>query len=123
MDITERGTRTQYSLMSLTGQTVGTINGSAFQVTEAPALGDILLRLLGDLTAGVGDTLDVVVQDSVDGSTWQTLATFAQLVADGQEFLELTRAPGPQIRVQAAIVGTGSWDIDVDLVGRLTVTS
>ena len=123
VDVSERGTRLESAIVALTGQAVATVVGSVFLVTEIRNVGDFLLSLVGDLTAGGADTLDVVVEDSFDGTNWETLATFAQLSADGGEIIAPTRPPAPRIRATSTIAGAGSWDIDVKVHGQITVVA
>ena len=103
--------------------------------------------LLLDVTAAatlVGDTLDVYVQTSVDGSTWDDLAHFTQVLGNGgaKKFLaywqrdlaptSALHAPvdasmaagvnqgpvGGSLRVKWVVVGTGSFTFSVS--GSLT---
>lgn len=77
------------------------------------------LRLALDVSAATGTTptLDVVVEDSIDGGTnWNTLATFAQNTATGREVLNITSPFGRKLRVRWTIAGTTpSFTFKVDV--------
>ncbi len=63
-------------------------------------------------------TLDVVIEDSVDGgATWNTVGTFAQKTAVSREVINITGLFGDQIRVRWTIAGgTPSLTFAVDAV-------
>lgn len=67
------------------------------------------LRAQLDVTAvsGVAPTLDVVIEDTLDGTNWNTVATFAQRTAAGREVLNAT-APmvANNLRVRWVVGGT-----------------
>lgn len=69
------------------------------------------LRLQLNVTAisGTLPTLDVTLEDTVDGSNWNTVATFAQKTATGREMVNLLAATTPfanQLRVKIVTGGT-----------------
>ncbi len=66
------------------------------------------LRLQLDVTAasGTSPTLNVVVEDTLDGATWNTIATFAQRVAAGREVVNVTAPFSERIRVRWTVGGT-----------------
>lgn len=61
-----------------------------------------------DVTAasGTSPTLDVVVEDTVDGTNYNTVATFAQKVAAGREAVRVTTPFSDTLRVRWTIAGT-----------------
>lgn len=66
------------------GQETATGNGTAVDGTAATTAGGAAYLTVTDV-AGTSPTLDVLVQDSADGSTgWTTIATFTQVTADFQ---------------------------------------
>lgn len=66
------------------------------------------LRVQLDLTSrsGTNPTLDVLVEDTLDGTNWNTIGTFAQLTAAGREVINITAAFSDRIRVSWTIGGT-----------------
>lgn len=56
--------------------------------------------------AGVAPTLDVVIEDTVDGTNWNVVGTFAQKVAAGREVINVTIPFADRLRVRWTIGGT-----------------
>lgn len=56
--------------------------------------------------SGTSPTLDVVVEDTLDGSTWNAIGTFTQKVTVGREVLTLTTPFTDRLRVRWSITGT-----------------
>lgn len=67
-----------------------------------------VLRAQLDVTAaaGVGPTLDVVIEDTLDGINFNTVGTFAQRSAAGRQVIDITSPFSDQIRVRWVIAGT-----------------
>jgi|SRR5215211_262927 len=66
------------------------------------------LRAQLDVTAASGTTptLNVVLQDSVDGLNWNDVLTFAAKTAAGREVLNLTTPFADRLRARWSIAGT-----------------
>lgn len=66
------------------------------------------LRVQLDVTAasGTSPTLNVVVEDTLDGTNWNTIGTFAQRVAAGREVINITSPFGDTVRARWTIGGT-----------------
>lgn len=66
------------------------------------------LRAQLDVTAASGTTptLDVVIEDTLDGVAWNTVAAFAQKVGVGREVLNVTTPFADRLRVRWTIGGT-----------------
>ena len=57
----------------------------------------------------VTPTLDVVVEDTLDGGqTWNPIATFAQMTAAGRQVLNVAQPFSDRVRVRYAIGGAGA---------------
>lgn len=56
--------------------------------------------------SGTTPTLDVVIEDSLDGTNWNTIATFAQKTAAGVQTVDVTGLFTSQLRVRWTIGGT-----------------
>lgn len=72
----------------------------------------LIIQLDVTASSGTTPTLDVVIQDTVDGTNWNTIYSFTQLVTTGRavkRYLPNIAADGPvtnQIRAVATIAGT-----------------
>lgn len=56
--------------------------------------------------SGTTPTLDVVIEDSLDGTNWNVIGTFAQDTAVGREVINVTTPFADQVRVRWVIGGT-----------------
>lgn len=67
-----------------------------------------VLRVQLDVTAvsGTSPTLDVVIEDTLDGVNWNTVGTFAQKTAVGREVINITTPFSDRLRVRWTIGGT-----------------
>ena len=67
------------------------------------------LRVQLDVTAFTvlaGNTLDVAIEDSVDGVSWNTVGTFTRKAAVGREVINVTSPFCNHIRARWTIAGT-----------------
>jgi hypothetical protein len=70
--------------------------------------GRISLRVQLDVTAftvAAGNTLDVVVEDTLDGTNWNPIATFAQKTATGREVINITAPFTDRLRTRWTVGG------------------
>lgn len=67
-----------------------------------------VLRLQLDVTAasGTSPTLDVVIEDTLDGTNYNTIGTFAQKTAAGREVINITTPFSETLRVRWTVGGT-----------------
>lgn len=84
-------------------------NGSTINLGDT---GGLALRAQLDVTAendaATGETLDVIIQDSVDGTDWNTIGTFTQATGVTREVINIQTPFFPYIRARYTIGGTGS---------------
>ncbi len=76
------------------------------------------LRAQLNVTAasGTSPTLDVVLEDTLDGTNWNVIGTFAQKVALGREVLNVTAPFTDQLRARWTLGGTTpSFTFSVDV--------
>lgn len=68
------------------------------------------LRAQLNVTAfsGTSPTLDVVIEDTLDGTNWNTVGTFAQKVAAVREVINITTPFSDTLRVRWTIGGTAT---------------
>jgi hypothetical protein len=75
-----------------------------------PGFGDrVSLRVQLNVTAftvAAGNTLDVVVEDTLDGTNWNPIATFAQKTAAGREVINITAPFTDRLRARWTVGGT-----------------
>lgn len=66
------------------------------------------IRAKIDVTAagGTSPTLDVVIEDTLDGVNWNAVGTFAQKVAAGREVINITAPFSDTLRVRWTVGGT-----------------
>lgn len=66
------------------------------------------LRVQLDVTAAAGTapTLDVVVEDTLDGTNWNVIGTFAQKTGTGREVINIPEPFTDAIRVRWTVAGT-----------------
>jgi hypothetical protein len=64
--------------------------------------------------AGTTPTLDVVVEDTLDGTNWNVVGTFAQKAAAGREVINISAPFADRLRVRWTVAGTTpSFTFDV----------
>jgi hypothetical protein len=64
--------------------------------------------------AGTGPTLDVVLEDTLDGTNWNVLGTFAQKTGPGREVINVTTPFTDRLRARWTVGGTTpSFTFDV----------
>jgi hypothetical protein len=91
---------------------VKTANGEAhFSGSSRPGA-SIPVKLVVAGSTGTSPTLNVVVEQSVDGQTWTNKLTFAQRTGAGSETLQLTQPHQDRLKVRWTIGGTGSPSFD-----------
>lgn len=79
------------------------------------------LRVQLNVTAAVGTTptLDVVLEDSLDGTNWNVIGTFAQRTAVGREVLNVTAPFTGTVRARWTVGGTTpSFTFAVDVYAQ-----
>lgn len=98
------GLRYGHVLLALAARTTSGVS-AVFDGGAASTLGAVLH--LHALAASAADTLDVIVEDSADGTTgWATIATFAQVTAKAAERLSIAGNVRRYLRVTYTIAGT-----------------
>lgn len=66
------------------------------------------IRVQLDVTAATGTspTLDVLMEDTLDGTNWNTVGTLTQRTAPGREVINITAPFSETLRVRWAMGGT-----------------
>lgn len=93
-----------------------TTSGNSGTLTSYGAAKTLRAQLNVTAATGTGPTLDVIIQDSVDGgATWNTIGTFAQATAVNRQVINITTPFTPLLRVSWTIAGgTPSLTFAVD---------
>lgn len=66
------------------------------------------IRAQLDVTAasGTSPTLNVIIEDTLDGTNWNTVGTFAQKTAAGREVINIETPFSDRLRVRWTVAGT-----------------
>lgn len=83
-----------------------TVSGSIVAGTNYGSADSIRAQLDATAASGTTPTLDVVIEDTLDGTNWNAIGTFAQKVAAGREVINITTPFTDQVRVRWTIGGT-----------------
>jgi hypothetical protein len=71
------------------------------------------------LTVAAGNTLDVVLEDTLDGINWNPIATFAQKTAVGREVLNVTTPFADRLRVRWTVGGAANPTFSVVMASQV----
>jgi len=93
------------STVTLLASGAKTATGASTAVGGFAAARLLVLQLNVTATSGTAPTLDVVVQDTVDGTNYNTIATFTQATGTTREVIRLTTAFTDTLRVSYTIGG------------------
>ena len=93
------------STVTLLASAARTTTAAGSAIPGFAAAAKLVMQL--DVTAGSGTTptLDVVVQDTVDGTNYNTIATFTQAVGVTREVIRLSTPFTDSLRVSYTIAG------------------
>ena len=91
---------------TLVGSAARTASGSSGSVVGWGVYTTIRAQLNVTAVSGTSPNLVVTVEDSLDGTNWNTIGTFAAKTAAGREVINITTPFAGQVRVSWAITGT-----------------
>ena len=94
------------STVTLLASAARTATGAGTAVAGFAAANNLVLQLNVTAASGTLPTLDVVVQDTVDGTNYSTIATFAQKLTTGREVIRLATPFTDTLKVSYEIGGT-----------------
>lgn len=109
-------------LLTLHASAARTASGEGATVGLGDTGGQALraqLNVTAENDAATGETLDVTLQDSLDGTNWNTIGTFAQATGVTREVINVQTPFGPYLRAAYVIAGTGSPSFTFAIVARL----
>ena len=93
------------STITLLASAARTTTASAAGVSGFAAAKSLVLQLNVTVASGTASTLDVVVQDTVDGTNYSTIATFTQATGTTREVIRLATPFTDTLRVVYTIGG------------------
>ena len=94
------------ALLTAVASAARTSSANGTTVTDYGPVTRIRAQLECTAASGTTPTLDVVIEDTIDGTNFNTIGTFAELGAAGREAIEI---PGPfsdKVRARWTITGT-----------------
>ena len=104
-------------LVDLIASGARTTSGAGSTVGQVGNVKTIRAQLAVTARSGTTPTLDVVIQDTLDGTNWNTIGTFAQKTATGTEVINITIPFSNRIRVSYTVGGvTPSFTFSVSAV-------
>ncbi len=96
-----------------------TTAGNSGELGDYSGAGSLRAQLDVTASGGTTPTLNVLIEDSLDGTNWNTVGTFAQKVAAGREVLNVTSPFARRLRVSWTIAGgTPSFTFAVIVVSQ-----
>jgi uncharacterized membrane protein len=94
------------STVTLLASAARTTTASAAGVSGFAAASNLVIQLNVTAASGTLPTLDVVVQDTVDGTNYGTIATFTQATAVTKQVIRVDTPFTDTLRVVYVIAGT-----------------
>lgn len=82
--------------------------GTSTSVYNAGQALRVQLDVTAENDAATGETLDVTIQDSIDGTNWNTIGTFTQATGITREVINIQTPFFGRIRAAWVVGGTGS---------------
>jgi len=89
----------------LVGSAARSVSGDTGPLAGWGAARIIRLQLHTTAVAGVGSTLDVTVEDTVDGVNWNVLAAFPQMLGVGREVVNVVEPFADTLRIRWTVSG------------------
>lgn len=100
---------------TLVASAARTTSGDSGALSGGGAASSLRVQLDVTAAAGTSPTLDVLIEDTVDGTNWNAVGTFAQKAAVGREVINITGLFSETLRVRWTIGGTApSFTFAVD---------
>lgn len=100
------GNRTRDVTETPVASAARTTSSSTSSLTEYGYANTIRAQLEVTAFAGTTPTLDVVIQDTLDGTNWNTIGTFAQKTGVAREVINITAPFSDTLRISWTIGGT-----------------
>lgn len=91
---------------TLVASAARTASGSSTPSQGWGAASTIRAQLDVTAAAGTSPSLAVLIEDSLDGTNWNTVGTFAAKTAIGREVINITALFAERVRVSWTVTGT-----------------
>lgn len=88
------------------GSSARTASGSSGTIEGLTGVNTLRVQLDVTAAAGTSPTLDVVLEDTIDGTNWNTIGSFAAKTATGREVINITTPFAGAARARWTIGGT-----------------
>ena len=95
-----------YTTQELAPSAARTTSGSSEEFWGYGLASTLRVQLGVTAASGTSPTLNIVIEDSIDGVNWNTIGTFAQKTAAGLEVINVTLPFANHIRARWTIAGT-----------------
>lgn len=99
-------TRNETAYVTLIGPAARTASGTGAVIDGFSPYEKARVQLNVTAASGTSPTLDVVVEDTIDGTNWNAVGTFTQAVAAGRQVVTLSEPFTNQLRVRFTLGGT-----------------
>lgn len=111
--------RTQDLQVVFSASSAKTANGNGGEASADLYDGSARLRVQLEVTAvaGTTPTLDVLIEDTVDGTNWNTIGTFAQKTGVSREVINITTPFTSRVRARWTIGGSAGPSFTFSVVG------
>ncbi len=95
-----------YSAETVVNSAARTTSGDSGVLTGFGGVSTLRAQLEATVVGGVAPTLDVVIEDTLDGTNWNTIGTFSQKTAASREVINVTTPFADRLRVRWTMGGT-----------------
>jgi hypothetical protein len=94
-----------YSEETVVASAARTVSGQSATLPDYGGASTLRIQLAVTAVSGTTPTLDVVVEDTLDGTNWNAVGTFAQRTAAGREVINVTSPFAARLRVRWTVAG------------------
>lgn len=103
-----------YAEETVVSSAARTVTGNSSTLSGYGTIKQLRAQLNVTAASGTTPTLDVLIQDSLDGTNWNTIGTFAQKTTTAREVINITTPFADRVRILYTIGGTTpSFTFDV----------
>lgn len=94
------------STVELSGSSARTASGSSAPADGMTSRTTLRVQLSVTAVSGTSPSMTVVLEDTIDGTNWNTIGTFAAKTAAGREVINVTTPFAETVRATWTITGT-----------------
>lgn len=100
------GSKIGYDEATVVSSAARTTSGDSGTLTGYGGASTLRVQLDVTAASGVSPTLDVLVEDTLDGTNWNKIGSFGKKEAAGREVIDVTTPFTERLRVRWTIGGT-----------------